>query len=62
MVIPRSLIFVTRPGKVLLIKGHPRKRLWANRYNGIGGHIEYGEDLVKAAERELLEESGLSMK
>lgn len=58
-VIPRSLIFVFRGDRVLLIKGSPTKRLWANRYNGIGGHIEYGEDISSAAKRELLEETGL---
>jgi 8-oxo-dGTP diphosphatase len=62
-IIPRTLIFLTRqaPGglEVLLIKGAPTKRLWANRYNGVGGHIERGEDALSAARRELQEETGL---
>jgi 8-oxo-dGTP diphosphatase len=58
-IIPRTLIFITRGNTVLLIKGAPTKRLWANRYNGIGGHIERGEDALSAARRELHEETGL---
>jgi 8-oxo-dGTP diphosphatase len=60
MLIPRTLIFLTRGDKILLIRGAPHKRLWANRYNGIGGHIEHGEDIITAAQRELYEETHLT--
>ncbi len=58
-VIPRTLIFVTRKNKVLLIKGDKNKKLWAGKYNGIGGHIEKGENVYQSAVRELFEETGL---
>ena len=58
-VVPRTLIFVFHNEDVLLIKGAPNKRLWANQYNGIGGHIERREDVVTSARRELVEETGL---
>ncbi len=57
--IPRTAIFLRRGDSYLLIKGAPNKRLWAGKYNGVGGHVERGEDISSAARRELREETSL---
>ncbi len=48
-IIPRTAIFLRRGDSYLLLKGAPTKRLWANKYNGLGGHVERGEDILSAA-------------
>jgi 8-oxo-dGTP diphosphatase len=58
--IARTLVFIQHNDKLLLLKGAPHKRLWANLYNGIGGHIEQGESIREAALREIREEVGLT--
>jgi len=58
--IPRTAIFVRRGDEYLLLKGAPTKRLWAGKYNGLGGHVDRGEDVLSSAYRELLEEAGIT--
>lgn len=60
MLIPRTAIFVRRGDEYLLIKGASTKRLWAGKYNGLGGHVERGEDVLSSAKRELFEEAGIT--
>ena len=57
--VSRTLIFLYHQDEIALIKGAPHKRLWANKYNGIGGHVERGEDIFTSVARETFEETGL---
>ncbi len=59
-IIPRTLIFLTRPGEVLLIKNAPGRGAWAGLLNGVGGHLERGESPHSGAVREIQEETGLT--
>ena len=59
--VPRTLAFVTHQGAVLLLQGAPTKRLWAGKFNGVGGHVERGEDVLTSARREIWEETGLAV-
>ena len=60
-VVPRTLSFLTHNGQVLLLRGAPSKRIWANKLNGIGGHLEPGDGARPGARREILEETRLTV-
>jgi len=59
--IPRVLCFVLHGEDVLLLKGAPTKKIWPNKYNGLGGHLERRESPAAAARREIKEEAGLEV-
>jgi 8-oxo-dGTP diphosphatase len=62
-IIPRVLVFTFRADEVLLIELLPKNGKitnWTGKLNGPGGHVEHGEDLLFAAQRELREETGLT--
>lgn len=68
-VLLRTLIFVLRGNDVLLIRykngggadtdGEKNERVGI--YNGIGGHIEAGEDILASAAREAMEEAAIEL-
>jgi 8-oxo-dGTP diphosphatase len=59
--VPRTLSFITHGDDVLLLRGAPTKRIWPDKYNGVGGHVEAGEDIYTSAIREMKEETGLEV-
>jgi 8-oxo-dGTP diphosphatase len=61
LTVPRTLCFITHGDEVLLLRGAPDKAIWPDQYNGIGGHVECGEDVRSAALREICEETSLAV-
>jgi 8-oxo-dGTP diphosphatase len=62
LVIPRTLCFVRNGDDILLMKRAAHRRVFPNRYNGVGGHIERDEDPFTSARREIKEETGLDVR
>jgi 8-oxo-dGTP diphosphatase len=60
-VVPRTLVLARRGDEVLLMRRPPDSAVYPGLYNGLGGHVEAGEDLVASAQREVAEESGLHL-
>ncbi len=58
--IPRTISFLIQGDRVLLMRLASDRGAWAGKYNGIGGHIEQGEDPLSSAVREIQEETGLT--
>ncbi len=59
-VTPRCLVFGVDGDRLLLLRLPADRGPWGGLYNGIGGHIEAGEDARSAARREIREETGLT--
>ena len=65
-VLPRVLIFIFHKDEILLIKysgkgNNPssEKEQRKDIYNGLGGHIEFGENIIESAVKEVQEEAGI---
>lgn len=56
---PRTLTLLFNGNDILLIHRSPNAHLFPSMYNGVGGHVERGEDVLSAARREVREETGL---
>ena len=61
MLSPRTLTFLRSGEDVLLIQRPPDAHLFPGMFNGVGGHVERGEDIMSAARREIREETGLDV-
>lgn len=62
LTILRTLCFIVNGDDVLLMKRAAHKRVFPNRFNGVGGHIERFEDPLSSARREIREETGLEIR
>lgn len=58
---PRTLTFLLNGEDILLIQRPPDAPLFPGLFNGVGGHIERGEDVLSSARREVYEETGLEV-
>ncbi len=58
---PRTLVFLLNGDDVLVIRRSMQARIFPGVFNGIGGHVERGEDVLTSAIREVREETGLEL-
>ena len=59
--IPRTLIFIKKDDRYLLIHKNKPDSFGFKKINGVGGHIEKGEEPFESARREISEETGLQI-
>ncbi len=59
--VPRTLIFIEKENEILTITKNRRNSFGFGKINGVGGHIERGEEPFEAARREIFEETGLEI-
>lgn len=60
--VPRTLIFIEKDQKYLMLTKKKKNSFGFGKINGVGGHIEKGEEPYEAARREIEEEAGINVK
>lgn len=61
-VVPRTLVFIKNKDKYLVIHKKKQDSFGFNKLNGVGGHIEKGEEPFESALREIAEETGVEIR
>jgi len=56
-----TVTFLRSGDELLLLRHPPGSDRFGGLWNGVGGHVEAGEDVLAAARRELREETGLEV-
>lgn len=59
--VPRTLIFIEKEDKLLMLSKTKKDSFGYGKINGVGGHIEKGEEPFESARREIMEEAGIEV-
>lgn len=60
--VPRTLVFIEKDRQLLMLSKTKKDSFGYGKLNGVGGHIERGEEPFEAARREVMEEAGIQVK
>lgn len=60
--VPRTLVFINKGEKILMLKKQIKESFGYGKINGVGGHIEKGEEPYEAAIREVREETAMTVR
>ncbi|MDK2980070.1 MAG: 8-oxo-dGTP diphosphatase [Chloroflexota bacterium] len=59
--VPRTLIFIEKGERLLMLSKNKSTSFGYGKINGVGGHMEQGEEPFESARREIMEETGLQV-
>ena len=59
--VPRTLVFIQKGEQLLMLSKNKSTSFGYGKINGVGGHMEQGEEPYESARREVLEETGLTV-